>query len=151
MKVPDPPPCSIQPTTSTSNLLPILTALSSSDDQLSEVKAVGVGLVPPRKKSVRKILSERSEVSVRVPHPEDESFQTFFKKQEEDQGQGDTEVNLGSVTRDGELLIMKKHMPILRRKSSGKSRNPLKVLAARMDFKNQKYTETLSTFDTSGP
>ena len=100
---------------------------------------------------------------VRVPHPDDESFQTFFKNEKlntttlpsstvEDSYfdsnsrplENKSEVNLGSITRNSDLLVMKKHMPLLRRKSSGKSKNPLKVLAARMDFKNQNYTETLS-------
>ncbi|XP_035716398.1 uncharacterized protein LOC110860684 isoform X3 [Folsomia candida] len=58
----------------------------------------------------------------------------------------DTEMNL--VQRESDLLVMKKNVPALaRRKSSGgkSSRNPVKALAARIDSRNQWYTETTSS------
>ncbi|CAG7815341.1 unnamed protein product, partial [Allacma fusca] len=172
------------PPPATSNLLPILTALSSSNDELDESKSA-----PAKPKSFRKSFESQNgtkTTEVRVPHPDDESFRTFFKSNrsnfppicptsshflskpfcdahppnpsrkttdaithidviippaESAPGDNKPEDSFGSVKRESELLVMKKNMPLVRRKSSGKSKNPLKALAARMDFRNQKYTE----------
>jgi hypothetical protein len=144
-------------TTSSSNLLPILTALSSSDDQLSEAKAsANVPPIKPRRSNIRKILNQKAEMSQSLGKEESREELTYqtgeiesIPRNAQQQISTNTEDSAGfsSVKREGDLLIMKKHMPVVRRKSSGKSRNPLKVLAARMDFRNQKYTETLLDSD----
>ena len=86
---------------------------------------------------------------INVPHPDTESFQTFFTNCSEtiinetisEKNGNCSEEMMNSVKRESDLLVMKKNVPILRRKSSANksTRNPLKVLAARMDFRNQKY------------
>jgi hypothetical protein len=103
---------------------------------------------------------------VHVFHPDDEKFRLFFGKTivtspvsilandsvGNNEGSSGSRINSSSETlsllemnviqRESDLLVMKKNVPLVRRKSSGKnSRNPLKTLAARMDFRNQWYTD----------
>ncbi|ODM89864.1 hypothetical protein Ocin01_16818 [Orchesella cincta] len=50
-------------------------------------------------------------------------------------------LDISSVRRESDLLVMKKNVPTAKRKSSGKYKNPLRALAARMDFRQQGYTQ----------
>jgi hypothetical protein len=146
----------------TSNLLQILTVLSSSNDELSEshpksrsgpdnssqINYSGDVFVPSS--------AQQSCHHVNVPHPDDESFQTFFTSRSSAFSTGTSaylpnstlgsdatshDLEMDAVQRENEMLVMRKNIPIVRRKSIGKSRNPLKALAARMDFHNQWYTD----------
>ena len=150
---------------STSNLLPILTALSSSNDELDDANKPS-----SKPKITRKMLissNNNTKTEVTVPRPDDESFRAFFhtnnsgfppvyptsaqnnnkghpeRPPSSEQQQSTTAIiqDLSVVKRESEMLVMKKQVPLVRRKSSGKSKNPLKALAARLDFSNQKYTE----------
>jgi hypothetical protein len=56
--------------------------------------------------------------------------------------QSDEAIDISSVRRESDLLVMKKNVPPAKRKSTnGKYKNPLRALAARMDFRQQGYTQ----------
>lgn len=62
----------------------------------------------------------------------------------------DETLDISSVRRESDLLVMKKNVPTCKRKSIGsKYKNPLRALAARMDFRQQGYTQTHSTNSNS--
>lgn len=51
-------------------------------------------------------------------------------------------LDISSVRRESDLLVMKKNVPTAKRKSgNGKYKNPLRALAARIDFRQQGYTQ----------
>lgn len=55
-------------------------------------------------------------------------------------------LDISAVRRESDLLVMKKNVPTCKRKSTGgKYKNPLRALAARMDFRQQGYTQTHPT------
>jgi len=67
-----------------------------------------------------------------------ESTREDFHDWKEDDGTSLIPNDFDGIVRDGEPLIVKKHMPLLRRKSSSgsngsKCRNPLRAFAARLD------------------
>lgn len=218
------PSVAASPPPATSNLLQILTVLSSSNDELNEPKTKRrhqssrekVSRTSSRADSIPPIhpnhplvqprastaisncynksgkhstpnnhrhtmpptpIADSDEVFVRVPHPADEAFQSFFCSVKSysqvthyppengviaasvdnqqnrngfaaeangiENGESTDTLDISAVQRESDLLVMKKNVPTCKRKSAGsKYKNPLRALAARIDFRQQGYTQT---------
>ena len=94
---------------------------------------------PPRIKKLAKLTNKIEIEKIEKRKKFDSCDTTPFSTEQihgSDRRKDELEVtDFGAIARDGDPLIMKKNMPLLKRKSSGgKFKNPLKALAARMDF-----------------